>query len=178
MIKLTQATFDAKNAQEAYNMQLQEANVYASLLFPAIDNIFNALASGGDVFQALGDGLKRLAIDLAAAAAKAAILAGIMSLLPGGAAVGAAAGKGGFGNIFKGLLGFANGGIVSKPTIGVVGERNESEAIMPLSRLSGMLNMAANIGASNMGGSGEFVIRGNDLVLATNRANSSLNLRR
>jgi hypothetical protein len=41
-----------------------------------------------------------------------------------------------------------------------------------------MLNMAANIGASNMGGSGEFVIRGNDLVLATNRANSSLNLRR
>jgi hypothetical protein len=178
IIKLTQATFDAKNAQEAYNMQLQEANVYASLLFPAIDNIFNALSSGGDVFQALGDGLKRLAIDLAAAAAKAAILAGIMSLLPGGAAVGAAAGKGGFGNIFKGLLGFANGGIVSKPTIGVVGERNESEAIMPLSRLSGMLNMAANIGASNMGGSGEFVIRGNDLVLATNRANSSLNLRR
>jgi predicted nucleic acid-binding Zn-ribbon protein len=178
MIKLTQATFDAKNAQEAYNMQLQEANVYASLLFPAIDNIFNALASGGDVFQALGDGLKRLAIDLAAAAAKAAILAGIMSLLPGGAAVGAAAGKGGFGSLFKGLLGFANGGIVSKPTIGVVGERNESEAIMPLSRLSGMLNMAANIGASNMSGSGEFVIRGNDLVLATNRANSSLNLRR
>lgn len=173
MIALTQATFDAKNAQEAYNMQFKEAAAYANLLFPAVDGVFNALQNGTSVTDALGDSFKKLAIDLAAAAAKAAILAGIMALInPAGAA------GGGFGKIFGSLLGFANGGIINKPTIGVVGERNQSEAVMPLSRLSGMLNMAANIGASSMGSSGEFVIRGNDLVLATSRANNSLNLRR
>jgi SLT domain-containing protein len=141
-----------------------------------VDGVFNALQNGTSVTDALGDSFKKLAIDLAAAAAKAAILAGIMALInPAGAAAG---GAGGFGKIFGSLLGFANGGIINKPTIGVVGERNQSEAVMPLSRLSGMLNMAANIGASSMGSSGEFVIRGNDLVLATSRANNSLNLRR
>jgi hypothetical protein len=163
--------------QKLNNDALAEANIYVGLLSPSIDNVFNALASGGDVFQALGDSVKQLALDLAKAAVKAAILGAIMNVIAPGSSA-AIGGGGGFGSLFKGLLGFANGGIVSKPTIGVVGERNESEAIMPLSRLSGMLNMAANIGASNMGGSGEFVIRGNDLVLATNRANSSLNLRR
>ena len=163
-----------KNDEAAQKGIEKQAAAYSGLLFPAVDSVFSALNNGTSVIDALGDSLKKLALDLVAAAAKAAILAGIMNLI----APGSSAAAGGFGGIFKGLLGFANGGIVSKPTIGVVGERNESEAIMPLSRLSGMLNMAANIGASNMGGSGEFVIRGNDLVLATNRANSSLNLRR
>jgi hypothetical protein len=163
-----------KNDEAAQKGIEKQAAAYSGLLFPAVDSVFSALNNGTSVIDALGDSLKKLALDLAAAAVKAAILAAIMNVI----APGSGAAAGGFGGIFKGLLGFANGGIVSKPTIGVVGERNESEAIMPLSRLSGMLNMAANIGASNMGGSGEFVIRGNDLVLATNRANSSLNLRR
>lgn len=167
-----------KNDEEAQKGIVNLANAYGNLLFPAVDGVFAALQNGTSVIDALGESFKKLAIDLAAAAVKAAILAAIMNIIAPGSGAAAGAAKGGFGKIFGNLLGFANGGIVSKPTIGVVGERNESEAIMPLSRLSGMLNMAANIGASNMGGSGEFVIRGNDLVLATNRANSSLNLRR
>lgn len=170
-VEKQQADIDAKS-QAAIQAQ---AAAYANLLFPAVDGVFNALQNGTSVTDALGDSFKKLAIDLAAAAAKAAILAGIMALInPAGAASGGL----GFGKIFGSLLGFANGGIINKPTIGVVGERNQSEAVMPLSRLSGMLNMAANIGASSMGSSGEFVIRGNDLVLATSRANNSLNLRR
>jgi hypothetical protein len=166
-----------KNDEAAQKGIEKQAAAYSGLLFPAVDSVFSALNNGTSVIDSLGDSLKKLALDLAAAAVKAAILAAIMNVIAPGSSA-AVGGGGGFGSLFKGLLGFANGGIVSKPTIGVVGERNESEAIMPLSRLSGMLNMAANIGASNMGGSGEFVIRGNDLVLATNRANSSLNLRR
>lgn len=168
-VEKQQAEIDAK-AQEAITKQ---AAAYANLLFPAVDSVFSALQNGTSITDALGESFKKLAVDLAAAAVKAGILAGIMALInPAGAA------GGGFGKIFGSLLGFANGGIINKPTIGVVGERNQSEAVMPLSRLSGMLNMAANIGASSMGASGEFVIRGNDLVLATNRANNSLNLRR
>jgi len=84
-----------------------------------------------------------------------------------------------------GLLGqgqkHAAGGIVTSPQIGMIGEAG-AEAIMPLSKLSGMLNTTFNAGAMSggvgMGGNGSFVLRGNDLVLALQRSNSSLNLRR
>ena len=55
----------------------------------------------------------------------------------------------------------AEGGVVSKPTLSMIGEGNESEAVMPLSKLEGM--MGANGGASisvsfsptiNIGGGG------------------------
>ena len=63
----------------------------------------------------------------------------------------------------------------------MVGEAGP-EAIIPLSKLSGMLNTTFNAGAMSggggMGGNGSFVLRGNDLVLALQRSNSSLNLRR
>ena len=81
------------------------------------------------------------------------------------------------------LLGFtpmAEGGIVSKPTFAMVGEGGESEAVMPLSKLDSILSSAFTSGANSGGGmtGGSFVLRGNDLVLAMQRSNSSLNLRR
>jgi hypothetical protein len=67
---------------------------------------------------------------------------------------------------------FANGGIVSGPTMGLVGEypgaQNNPEVIAPLDKLKDMLG----------GGSGQFVLRGQDLVLAMQRSNTSLNIRR
>lgn len=67
---------------------------------------------------------------------------------------------------------FANGGIVSGPTMGLVGEypgaQNNPEVIAPLDKLKDMLG----------GGNGQFVLRGQDLVLAMQRSNSSLNIRR
>jgi hypothetical protein len=49
-----------------------------------------------------------------------------------------------FGDMFAGisvggLATFATGGIVNKPTIGLVGEGGESEAIIPLSKLGDMV---------------------------------------
>jgi len=67
---------------------------------------------------------------------------------------------------------FANGGIVSGPTMGLVGEypgaQNNPEVIAPLDKLKDMLG----------DGSGQFVLRGQDLVLAMQRSNTSLNIRR
>jgi hypothetical protein len=68
---------------------------------------------------------------------------------------------------------FANGGIVSGPTMGLIGEypgaKSNPEVVAPLDKLKDMLG-------GNGGGS--FVLRGNDLVLALNRSETSLNLRR
>jgi hypothetical protein len=72
-----------------------------------------------------------------------------------------------------GATAFANGGIVSGPTMGLIGEypgaKSNPEVVAPLDKLKDMIGG---------GGSGQFVLRGSDLVLALNRSETSLNLRR
>jgi hypothetical protein len=121
-----------------------------------------------------------LAKQIAAAAIKAAIFQALMASFTGGAA-NANVITGGFGKVFKGLLGLASGGIVTGPTLAMVGEGNESEAVMPLSKLGNLMNNTFNAGAmasNGGGGNGEFVLRGQDLVLAMNRSETSLKYRR
>ena len=69
---------------------------------------------------------------------------------------------------------FANGGIISGPTMGLMGEypgaKTNPEVVAPLDKLKSMMGSGS--------GSGEFVLRGNDLILAIQRSNSSLKLRR
>ena len=65
---------------------------------------------------------------------------------------------------------FANGGIVSGPTMGLMGEysgaKSNPEVIAPLDKLQGMMgNNKQNV---NVGG--EFKINGQDLVVALQRA--------
>jgi hypothetical protein len=73
----------------------------------------------------------------------------------------------------------AEGGIVSKPTFAMVGEGGESEAVMPLSKLDTMLSNAfssgTNSGNSNNGG--QFILRGQDLLLAVNRSQKASNIK-
>jgi hypothetical protein len=68
---------------------------------------------------------------------------------------------------------FASGGIVSGPTMGLIGEypgaKSNPEVVAPLDKLKDMLG-------SN--GGGQFILKGQDLVLAMNRSESSLKLRR
>jgi hypothetical protein len=72
-----------------------------------------------------------------------------------------------------GAMPFANGGIVSGPTMGLIGEypgaKSNPEVVAPLDKLKDMLGG---------NGGGQFVLRGSDLVLALNRSETSLNLRR
>jgi len=146
-------------------------------LGPALDMLLEKGASIGEVLsRAFEDIIKKL-IKVAIAAA---IAVAIISLLPGGQ--GKLAKAGGamkmFGNLVGGGMGlgsqlFANSGIVSGPTMGLMGEypgaQNNPEVVAPLDKLKDMIGG---------GGNGEFVLRGNDLVLAIQRSNSSLKLRR
>jgi hypothetical protein len=67
---------------------------------------------------------------------------------------------------------FANGGIVSGPTMGLVGEypgaQSNPEVIAPLDKLKEMIGG---------GGGGAFVLRGQDLLLSVNRAQKASNLK-
>ena len=64
---------------------------------------------------------------------------------------------------FGGITAFAKGGIVNGPMMGLVGEAG-SEAIIPLDRLPGIINQAQG------NQTGEFTLRGQDLILALERA--------
>ena len=64
---------------------------------------------------------------------------------------------------FGGISAFAKGGIVNSPMMGLVGEAG-SEAIIPLDRLPSLMQQAQ--GSTT----GEFTLRGQDLILALERA--------
>jgi len=143
----------------------------------ALMGMYADLQSGESVLNSIGNMLSRLAEQFVAAILQATIFAAIMSAINAGTA-----GALTFGGYFMKALGMADGGIVTGPTHALIGEGNESEAVMPLSKLNGMLNTTFSAGAMSgggaMGGNGSFVLRGNDLVLALQRSNYSLNLRR
>ena len=62
------------------------------------------------------------------------------------------------------VQGFAKGGIVTKPTMGIIGEAGQSEAVIPLNRLPQLM------GSMGSNQRGEFTLRGQDLILALERA--------
>jgi hypothetical protein len=162
-----------KKRQKAYE---NFADTVSGMATNAIVGFFDALRNGQNVLEALGDQFLRLAEDIAAAVIKAAIFKAIMTALNassggGAGAVAAAA------NI--GVIPFATGGIVTGPTMGLVGEAGP-EAIIPLSKLTGMLTKTFSAGSMSSGrgsGGGHFVLRGQDLLLATNRAQKASNLK-
>ena len=147
----------------------------------AFQGMFETMLNGGNVFQFIGQMLKRLIAQLAAAAVAAAILS---ALLPGMGASGAnlfkAAGGGSFMDIFKfmgGLPFLANGGITTGPTLAMVGDnRSGKEAIIPFERMGQFLAMAGAANTSKVEVTG--VLRGEDLYLSSqnyiNRQNRRL----
>jgi len=138
---------------------------------------FSAVMEGENFVKALGQMLGQIIKKLIAAAMAALALSAIL----GGLGIGTFQGGGtGVKDIFGKLSGFgafANGGIVSAPTMGLVGEypgaRSNPEVIAPLSKLKGMLGNNNN--ASNVQVGGSFELRGQDLIVALERANSTRN---
>lgn len=88
------------------------------------------------------------------------------------AAIGQGGGGGGSVSGGRGATPFAKGGIVSGPTNALIGEypgaRSNPEVVAPLDKLKGMIENNGN--GSNVNVTGEFVVRGQDLVLALQRA--------
>ena len=84
---------------------------------------------------------------------------------------------GGVLSAFAAIPKFASGGIVSGPTMGLMGEypgaKSNPEVIAPLNKLQGMLDQGNGGGGGPM--TGEFVLRGQDLVVALQRAEKQRN---
>ena len=118
----------------------------SGLVAPAIDQLFTAFENGKNVFQALGDTIKSLVIDIAKAIIKATILKAITT------AVSAGSGAGFFGGLFNALAGGLGG--VAAPTFG---------------------GGAGLGGGLALNGQVVFVQRGTDLVGVLNKGNSQIN---
>jgi hypothetical protein len=152
------AATDEARAASLGALQSQAENittVFASTLGPAIDGIFNALASGQDVIKNLGLTFKRLVIDIAATVIKTLALQAILAALSGGASAGVTAAVGGAASLLRGVTGAA-GGVrrVAAPTF------------------SG--GAGINAGGLQLAGQVVFVQRGPDLVGVLNQGNARI----
>lgn len=136
----------------------------------ALTDSFASIAQNENPLKRLETTIKALVVRLLAAAAAAALLSFFL-----GAGTGGVVGSfKGFKSLFTGFSGglqLAKGGIVSGPTTALIGEypgaRSNPEVVAPLSKLKSM------IGGGAM--QGEFVLRGQDLVVALQRAERNRN---
>jgi hypothetical protein len=174
-------TEKAKEVRKLLKIQEQDyvrfANTVSNIATNSIMGLWDAMERGQNVSDAIGEMFQNLTKQIAEAVIQAAIFAGILSLISGGAAGGGVS----FIGAFTKVLGLASGGVATGPTLAMIGEGSESEAVLPLSKLGNIMQGSFNAGSmngNNMAQNGQFVLKGNDLVLALNRSNTSLNLRR
>jgi len=141
------------------------------LIGGGLTQAFESALTGTQSFvSAMGQFLTQLISRLVAAALAAAALSALLSFTGLGGLLGISSAKSGFGNIFKGLSGLnfmAQGGVVTGPTLAMIGEGRDSEAVIPLPKLDGMLSSARSEG----GGKLEARLEGSTLVLWNNRSN-------
>jgi len=186
-----QGLIETNNARLEQDQKIQESIVRGQTLLEGItsitatvtDSIFGALERGQNVFKSLTQGLKQMIVQLIKAIAQAAIFATILSLIPGGSAVGKLlggiglkTGKGSFGANIFGMLGLASGGLVTGPTMALVGEGSGTslsnpEVVAPLDKLRSMLDGGMN----QSGFIAETRIQGSDLLLSIERAERNRN---
>ena len=177
-------------AQEEHLIELEKQKQQGQTITNAIlsvtenitNSLFNAMEQGKNVFKALTNSIKQMIVQLIKAVAQAALFSAILSLIPGGSFVGGllskiglTTGKGSFGANFKGMLGLASGGLVTGPTMALVGEGSGTslsnpEVVAPLDKLRSML------GNMNEGRYiAETRIQGSDLLLSIERAERNRN---
>jgi len=186
VIAATQVQLDYANALRVTTMNEEAAAAMTNVAMSAFTSLGNAMLQGQDIGEALGNVFRKLIIDLTAMIARALIFKAILAGLSGGtsAVAGAAGGGGSFLDIFKGLMGFADGGIASGPKSGYPVMLHGTEAVLNPKQFknltSNMMNMGAmqSQGSSMQGGSTQVILRGQDLVMALQRAGVNLDLRR
>lgn len=157
------------------------------------ESLGKALASGGSLAQSLSKvvlstigsmatqlGKLAIGIGIGVAGIKKALMslnpaiaiAGGIALIALGAFASAQAGKIGSGG---GATAFAKGGIVSGPTMGLVGEypgaKSNPEVIAPLNKLQAMIGKSG--GTQNINVGGQIRLEGQDLLIAIQRASKT-----
>lgn len=180
---------DQQQADAEYQNQVlqHQADMYMSVLSPAIDGMFNSLANGNDVLSSLGDMFVNLTKQIAASLVKAAALAAIIQLIPGMSAASGFGAGAKFGDIFKGLLGFSTGGTVTGPDSGYPVVLHGTEHIVRPDQMNSIISKSAMGALSSVKGMGSIdsgsmdarvLLRGQDMVLMLQRAGVNLDLRR
>lgn len=182
-----------KKTREELNKLAEATTQAGSIATTSLQAMFNTLSgqlakvfSGGtasfkefsqQVFSIIGDLLIQLGMmAIASAEIFAAFGNPFTSIAAGLAAIALGAAIKGMVNKVRGgkVMEFANGGIISGPTLGLMGEyagaRHNPEVVAPLDKLKSMIgsNSSQNL-------SGEFVVRGQDLVVALQRAERNRN---
>jgi hypothetical protein len=194
MVKRTQAVIAASQAQLSYanalrltTMNEQQAAEITNVAMSAFTSLGNAMLQGQDIGEALSNTFKRLIVDLTAMIARALIFKAIMAAITGGgsaiaSSAGATVGKGMMA-MLGGVRGYADGGIATGPKSGYPAILHGTEAILNPRQFKNLTSNMMNFGAMRGMGqsqpvSGQVVLRGQDLVLALDRAGVNLNLRR
>ena len=154
---------------------ITQFDYFAMQLIPQIGQAivqgFNAIAQGENPLKRIGTILKGLVARLLAAAAAAMLLGAFLGGAGGGSRL--LKNLGGIKGLFTSFSGIelARGGIVSGPTTALIGEypgaRSNPEVVAPLSKLKSMIDSGTT--------QGEFVLRGQDLVVALQRAERNRN---
>lgn len=180
----TKKQLEYANSVKLSNMQEAEAYQIATMATSAFTDLGNALLMGQDLGSALGNVFKKLAIDIGAAALKAFIFNKILAVLSGGATKIGEIGFNAGAILGSAIGGRAIGGVTQGPKSGYPMMLHGTEAVLTPHQMTGIINQSMNAGAmqvmsmNNQIGGGSFVLRGNDLVLALQRSNYALNLRR
>lgn len=141
------------------------------------DAFYAALNNGEGFFKTFGQYLVNMVKKLLAVAAAAFLVAAALTIAFGGTPGGFGTAGGmlglkdakGFGDLLKGAFGMmsgipmlASGGIVTGPTLAMVGEGGGPEAVIPLDRLNSFM------GGGNINVTGR--IQGQDILLSQERA--------
>ena len=148
--------------KETSNAQKQFALV-SNLVTTGMNIMFDAL-SQPDAFASFVKGIKTVIVQLLKQLAIMTAISAIFAFVTGKSFVDVFKAVSGLGRPTEGFKLFAEGGIVTKPTMGIIGEAGQSEAVIPLNRLP---QMVGKIGGNQRG---EFTLRGQDLILALERA--------
>jgi hypothetical protein len=164
---------EEKKLKELTSSYENFANMLAGNVTSGLMSVWDALEQGTNPLDAIGQMFLNIAKSIASAIIQATIFEAILTAFPELKAIFRASGalQSAFG--YSGAR--ATGGVTNGPSMALVGEAGP-EAIIPLSKLSGMLNTTFNAGAMSGGGSaggGSFVLRGQDLLVAINRTQKS-----
>lgn len=144
------------------------AQTINSVLAPAFQGLFDAIIQGEQPLKAFFEGIGQAVVQLIQKLIQAALTAAILSaIFPAGIG-----GAKGFGALFGKILGFAQGGIVSGPTLALIGEgagtsRSNPEVVAPLDQLRSMLGDLGGGGTQRVIITGR--LRGNDMLLQNAR---------
>ena len=156
------AQISAKITKEAFDSLMKMGNGIMNALGPSLDLLIEKGANIGEVLtSAFHSLIRQLAKVIIAATIAVALLA---ILFPGTLAK-----AGGAGKLFGGLISQGMG------IGGLIGGGNTSKGADATKATNAINTIQTNPAGDN---SGQFVLRGNDLVLALNRSETSLNLRR